>query len=463
MIKSEHSHRDKLIFLLSFTLVISVMNSTMFNMAVPTITRDFHLKPSQAGWIITGYIVVYAIGTVMYGKLADKYKLMNLLTFGLSLFAVGSIVGFLAINFEITVLGRMLQAAGASVMPASSLIIPSRYFSPESRGRALGIVSAGTALGTAIGPIVAGVVISFISWRYLFIISLLSIITLPLFRKYLKEEVQHNETKTDILGAIFLAGTISLSLLAITQRSVWFASFGLMMFVLFIWRIRKAREPFINITVFKNKNYSLAILVSGLSTGIGFGIPYLTPLLLQNVNGISPFMSGLIMFPGALLAASLGKQGGRIADYKGNRFLTYTALTCFFIGYSLLSIFSGLSPYVIMFVLLFACIGQTFTQIALANTVSSSLPKEQSGIGMGIFMMTNFIAGAVATTFISIAVERKADVMQLNPLLIDSNGVTYSNIYTSLAILILLIIVLYANSFRKSSSGSLKKQLDRVI
>ncbi len=121
---------------------------------------------------------------------------MNILTIGLSLFAVGSIVGFFAINFEITVLGRMIQAAGASVMPASSMIIPSRYFSQESRGRALVILSAGTALGTAIGPIVAGVVTSFISWRYLFIISLLAIITLPLFRKYLKEETKYTKAKT---------------------------------------------------------------------------------------------------------------------------------------------------------------------------------------------------------------------------------------------------------------------------
>lgn len=122
----------------------------------------------------------------------------------------------------------------------------------------------------------------------------------------------------------------------------------------------------------------------------------------------------------------------------------------FIIGYSLLSIFSGLTPYSIMFILLFACIGQTFTQIALANTVSSSLPKEQSGIGMGIFMMMNFIAGAVATTLISKVVEKKTDITQLKPLLINSNGLTYSNIYTCLAILILLIIVLYASSFSKA-------------
>ena len=66
----------------------------MFNIALPTITNEFKLQPSQAGWIVTGYIIVYAIGSVMFGKLADKYKLKNLLTVGLLIFALGSFVGF---------------------------------------------------------------------------------------------------------------------------------------------------------------------------------------------------------------------------------------------------------------------------------------------------------------------------------------------------------------------------------
>lgn len=414
------------------------MNSTMFNMAIPTITSEFRLKPSQAGWIVTGYIIAYAIGSVMYGKLADQYKLKNLLTAGLSLFAIGSAIGFMAPNFEMIIIGRILQAMGASVMPATSMIIPARYFVPEKRGRALGITSAGMALGTAIGPIVAGVVTSIADWNYLFIISLLVLITLPLFRKYLNDEAPKEKTKTDLTGAVLLAGTLSLLLLAITKGSIWLALAGTTLFILFIWRVRSAHEPFVQTSLFKNMNYSLGILVSGLSSGIGFGIPYLTPLLLQAINGLSPIISGLIMFPGALMAAVLGKRGGKLADRKGNHFLAYTALLSFFIGYGLLSIFAGLSPLMIMVVLMFACIGQTFIQIALANTVSRTLPKEHSGVGMGVFMMTNFISGAIATTLISKALEMKKNI-QLNPLLLEHESLNYSNIYTILALLIIIV------------------------
>jgi DHA2 family metal-tetracycline-proton antiporter-like MFS transporter len=123
----EQQHREKLILVLAFALVISVMNSTMFNMAIPTITKEFGLLPSQAGWIVTGYIIVYAIGSVMYGKLADRYKLKNLITIGLVFFAMGSMIGFTAASFKMIVAGRILQAMGASVMPATSMIIPTRY------------------------------------------------------------------------------------------------------------------------------------------------------------------------------------------------------------------------------------------------------------------------------------------------------------------------------------------------
>lgn len=445
----EERRREKLILVLAFALVISVMNSTMFNIAIPTITDEFRLQPSQAGWIVTGYIIVYAIGSVMYGKLADQYKLKNLLTAGLIFFAIGSIIGFTATNFGMIVAGRILQALGASVMPATSMIIPTRYFTPETRGRALGITSAGMALGTAIGPIVAGFVTSFINWHYLFIVSLLVLLTLPLFRKYLNDETEKEKVKTDVLGAILLASTLATMLLAITKSTFFLALLGIILFALFIWRINTTQEPFIQAALFKNKNYTIGILVSALSSGIGFGIPYLTPLLLQGINGLSPLWSGLVMFPGALLAAVLGKKGGKLADIKGNNFLTYTALLSFFLGYGFLSLVAGLSPFMVMIVLIFACIGQTFIQIALGNTVSRSLSREQTGVGMGVYMMTNFIAGAIATTLISKALEVKNATIQLNPLLLKHESLNYSNIYAALAILIVIVFIIYSSNFKK--------------
>ncbi|MCM3789243.1 MFS transporter [Domibacillus indicus] len=447
----EEKRRERLIFILAFALVISVMNSTMFNIAIPAITDEFGLKPSQAGWIVTGYIIVYAIGSVMYGKLADQYKLKTLLTAGLLFFAVGSVIGFTAANFWMIVAGRLLQAAGASVMPATSMIIPSSYFTPETRGRALGITSAGMALGTAIGPIVAGFVTSFISWHYLFIVSLLVLVTLPFFRKYLNDEAEKQKTNIDLAGAAFLAGTLALLLLAVTKSAPLLATAGAVLFVFFLWRMNKANDPFIRFSLFRNKHYSIGILVSALSSGIGFGIPYLTPLLLQTVNGLSPLMSGLIMFPGALVAAVLGKKAGLLADQKGNHFLAYMALLSFFLGYSFLALIAGLSPLIVMAVLLLACIGQTFIQIALGNTVSQSLPKEHAGVGMGVFMMTNFIAGATSITFISKALEIHHTAIQLNPFLHNQESINYSNIYAVLALLIAAVAFIYSSTFKKQS------------
>lgn len=443
--------KGKLILILAFAMVISVMNSTMFNIALPTITNEFHLQPSQAGWIVTGYIIVYAIGSVMFGKLADKYKLKNLLTVGLLIFAVGSLVGFLAPNFWFVLAGRIMQAMGASVMPATSMIIPTRYFTPETRGRALGVTSSATAFGTAVGPIVAGLVTNFISWHYLFVISLLILLTIPFFRAFLDNEEGKVKNKTDLIGAFLLAGALAFLLLAITQGSLLLAFIGIVFFVLFLWRIKVAHNPFIQGSLFKNRSFSAGLLVSALSSGIGFGIPYLTPLLLQGVNGLSPLLSGLVMFPGAILAAILGRRGGKLADQKGNGFVAYTALLCFFIGYGILSIIAGSSPYLIMIVLIFAYVGQTFIQIALGNMVSRSLPKEQAGVGMGVFMMMNFIAGATATTLISKALEIKNASLHLNPLLLNYNSLNYSNIYAVLAILIVVVTFIYISNFRKEN------------
>ncbi|MCY8235186.1 MFS transporter [Priestia endophytica] len=454
ILENNESRKRKLILILAFAMVISVMNSTMFNIALPTITEEFHLQPSQAGWIVTGYIVVYAIGSVMFGKLADKYELKNLLTVGLLIFAVGSLIGFLAPSFWFVLAGRILQAMGASVMPATSMIIPTRYFTPETRGRALGITSSATAFGTAVGPIVAGLVTNFISWHYLFVISLLILIALPFFRSFLDSEEEKVKSKTDLIGAFLLAGTLAFLLLAITQGSLLLAFIGIVFFALFLWRIRTTENPFIQGSLFKNRSFSAGLLVSALSSGIGFGIPYLTPLLLQGINGLSPLLSGLVMFPGAVLAALLGRKGGKLADQKGNGFVAYTALLCFFLGYGVLSIIAGSSPYLIMVVLLLAYVGQTFIQIALGNTVSRSLPKEQAGVGMGIFMMMNFIAGATATTLISKALEIKDASLQLNPFLLEHNSLNYSNIYAVLTVLIVIVTLIYSSNFKRRKSES---------
>ncbi|MGV2805843.1 MFS transporter, partial [Clostridium perfringens] len=151
---------EKLIRILAFTMILSSMSATMFNIVLPEISKQFPLSFAQVSWVSSIYMLIYAIGSVIYGKLADTYKLKNLLTFGLLLFFVGSITGLSAQAYWIVLLGRILQAAGAAVIPATAMIIPVRYFPAESRGRALGITATGLAIGSAIGPVVSALIVS---------------------------------------------------------------------------------------------------------------------------------------------------------------------------------------------------------------------------------------------------------------------------------------------------------------
>lgn len=170
------------------TVMISSMSALMFNVVLPQISREFQLSVSQVSWLSSAYTLIYAVGAVTYGKLADRFQLRNLVTFGLLLFGAGSLVGLAAPTFWLALLGRCLQAAGAAAIPALALIIPVRYFAPERRGSALSMTAVGLALGGALAPVISALVASFADWRWLFLPSLLMLLLIPLYRKHLKPE-----------------------------------------------------------------------------------------------------------------------------------------------------------------------------------------------------------------------------------------------------------------------------------
>ncbi|WP_421535909.1 MFS transporter [Priestia sp. D3YE.R1] len=443
---TQKNNGELLMRVLAFTLIISVMNATMFNVALPVISKQFQLSPSQTGWIVTGYMIVYAMGTVTFGKLTDKYSLKNLLTFGILLFVAGSIVGLVATTYWMVIVGRIIQAAGAAVIPALAMIIPVRYFSPEKRGRALGTSAIGLALGTALGPIVAGLVTSVLNWQVLFAIPFLSLFTLPFYRKYLDDE-KGNARKIDLIGGALLAGTVATLLLSLTQGDIWFLVTGVVLLILFVLRIHYAKDPFVKPDIFRNKQYSLGLVVTFVITAICFGIPYVAPQLLAVVNHMSPALTGIIMLPSALFTAFLGRKGGKIADEKGNSVLLYTASTLLFVGFIFLSSVVGLSSVFIGIFLIFGVLGQSFMQIAMSNTISQTLPKEHTGIGMGFFSMLNFISAATSTAAIGKVLDFGSSTVRLNPIPQNSVAFVYSNIFLVLAILVIVMTAIYYLKF----------------
>lgn len=442
---------EKLIRILAFTMILSSMSATMFNIVLQEMRAEFHLTLSQVSWVTAVYMLIYAVGSVIYGKLADTYKLKNLISFGLTLFFLGSIVGVAANAYWMVLLARILQSAGASVIPATAMIIPIRYFPQERRGRALGITATGLALGNALGPVVSALIVSVLHWRWLFCVPLLILFTMPFYRKYLDNEQGKGGT-IDWIGGGLLASTVALLLLAVTIGGWELGALSAILFLLFIVRIRSVQEPFVQPRLFANRRYSLGLMMAVFMMGIGFSLPFLTPQLLSEVNHLSPGLVGFTMVPAAVISAFLGRTGGKMADRKGNSFLFYTASALLVACFLLFSSFAGLSPAIAAAILVLGNVGQMFMQIAMSNSISRSLPKEQTGVGMGLFSMLNFLAGAVSMGIYSKLVDQGASV-HWNPLNMTAASTVYSNIYIVLAVAHIGLLLFFRYLFNQEKRG----------
>ncbi|WP_411344969.1 MFS transporter [Paenibacillus sp. WLX1005] len=445
---------NRLLLVLAGALIFASMNATMFNVALPSIRTELGLQTSQAGWIVTSYMIVYAIGSVMYGRLADQYRLKDLLTVGLVLLAIGSLCGYFAGSFAWIVTARLIQAAGASVFPACAMIVPVRFFPPETRGRALGMTSAGLSFGVAVGPIIAGFLTTYLHWNDLFLLAMLPVLSLPFFRKYLQEEAG-TRSKLDILGALLLGLTIATLLLMITNFSIVTAALTLLWLVLLIWRIHKTAVPFIMPSLFRNKYYCWGLLLFGCSSGIGFSLPYLTPLLFSEINGLTAFNSGLLMFPGALCAALLARAGGKLADRKGNAWTGYLALSFYLICFAGFTVLAGSNPYGIMLLLIFGYIAQSFFQLTMANTISRTLPPELSGTGMGLFMLVNFVFSSIATTVMGNWLNHEGTTSVASWML-NPAAVRYGEIYAVFVLVVIVMVAVYTWLQRATDSKSIR-------
>ena len=440
---------EKLMYVVMLTLTFSVMSVLMFNLVMPEIREEFMVTNAEVSWVTSAYTLIYGIGTVVYGKLADRYQLKNLLTFGLLLFAAGSVVGFTAQAFWGVLAGRCIQAVGAASIPAAAMLIPLRYFPPERRGSALGTAFTGLAIGGALGPVVSAFILSIMDWRSLFCTPFVLLLTLPFYRRYLGVD-QVTPGKTDWLGGSLFAAIVASLLLCITSGNLWFALVGFVSLILFIVRIRSFTDPFIAPKLFRNKHYTLGIAIAFLIGGIGFSIHFLSPLLLDTIYELSAGWIGFALVPGAVASAIWGRKGGKIADAKGNAYLFFIAVGLLMGCFILLSTFIGQSAVLIALFLIFGHLGMTFVMISMSNSISKMLPKEQNGVGMGLLSMMNFISGAIASGLYGRIVDL-GQVPRWNPFHVHAAGAIFSNIFLLLAALLAALMWVYYRYFRRNA------------
>ncbi|ASS69053.1 multidrug efflux MFS transporter [Paenibacillus sp. RUD330] len=377
-------------------LFVVIMNTTMFNVSMPSIIRDLHITADLASWIISGYSIGYALSTVIYSRLSDSVPLRRLLVIGLTVLGIASVTGLFARSFAVLLAARLLQSAGAGVMAGLGLIIAGRYVPASRRGSAIAMISAGSAMAFGMGPIVGGLITEYWGWNGLFGFTCLVLLVMPFLLRLLPKEAPPSSGFDTAGAALTVVNALSL-LLAITKLSPWWLAVSLLSLAAHVRHIRRSKAPFLNSGLLRNRRYRKLLAVGWCVLVMNLGNLFLMPLALADLYGRSPLAIGLAIAPGAVLSAILTPFVGRWIDRFGNR--PFLLAGHGVLAGVLLAQMLGL-PHSAAFILcgymLFSPAISASTA-SLNNETSQLLPKESLGSGMGFMQLMQFFGGSVST------------------------------------------------------------------
>ncbi|WP_160141608.1 MFS transporter [Salicibibacter halophilus] len=141
-------------------MLLMTMNTTMFNVALPTVIAEFQIDSSMATWIVSGYSIVFALSALTFSRLSDYIPIRRLISLGLLVLGASSLIGFFSNTFIVLLLARLFQAIGAGTLPSLAIVLSSKFIPVSRRGRAMTVIASSAVLGFGLGPLVGGSLLS---------------------------------------------------------------------------------------------------------------------------------------------------------------------------------------------------------------------------------------------------------------------------------------------------------------
>lgn len=428
-----------IVLVVSACTFTSVLSTTMFNVVLPAIGRDFNVSASTLGWLFTAYSLVFAVATTFYGRLGDLYGVRRMLIIGIAIFSLGSITAAVAIGFEFLLAARIFQATGAAAIPALGTATVFRVVPAQRRATAMGYMSAVIGSGAGLGPVIGGVLADFVSWRALFLIPGALFLIIPVLLRLLPPLEGTGRGTLDIVGGMLMGGSIGGLLVAVTNAesagigsvTVWgpFLIFvGAML--LLINRVRSREDAFVPRVLLSYTSYVLVGFTAMGMTMTAMGAMVILPILLDDVHGVRSGLIGIVMLPQAALSAVLGPIGGRLADRFGTVIPLRVGLVSLLIGSALMSSVgvSG-SAWTVALVGMFIGAGLGLCGAPLLTSVSLILPTHLGGTGIGLVHMLFLLGGSFGVALMTAIIDARSGIEASINFLHSGAGAVYADTF----------------------------------
>ncbi|QCI87189.1 multidrug efflux MFS transporter [Vagococcus zengguangii] len=396
------------------TCIALTMLATALSTALPAIASDLSIDMTTGQWLTSGYSLAMGIVMPLTAFLITRFPTKKLYVSGLLLALVGLVLCATATNFPMMMFARVLQATGNGILTSMAQVILLTIYPPEKRGSIMGWYGLSLSAAPVVAPTIAGIIVDLSNWRMIFyvvmVIVVISLIwALKVFDNVLDVSVKKFDVVSFVLSAIGFSG-LTLGIGNIGTYS--FMSFnsggmlciGLVALIIFALRQFKLSQPFLDLRVFKNKEYTMSVVGSMLLYLVMMGSTMILPLYIQTILGKSATLSGLVALPGSLVMAFISPIAGKMYDKLGMKlltivgalFLTFSNLGMFFINEQTSVIVAGL-----LNALRCAAIG--CLMMPFVTWGSSKVPQHLMAHGTALLTSLRTIAGAIGTAiFVSL-------------------------------------------------------------
>lgn len=399
---------------------VSFVNETFLNVALPSIMKDFEISPSSAQWLSTGYMLINGILIPASAFLLQKFTNRQLYITAMSLFTAGTVLASLSPTFGVLLVARMFQAAGSAIMAPLLMNVMLVAFPVERRGTAMGFFGLVMITAPAIGPTLSGWIVEHYSWRTLFdIVIPIAALTLILAIFKLKNILPQKQISLDILSLILSSigfGGILYGFSSAGEKG-WDSVYvygtiivGTISLVLFIVRQLKMEEPLLQFRIYKYPMFALSSAISIVLSMTMFSAMLLMPIYIQTIRGISPFDSGLLMLPGAIIMGIMSPITGRLFDKFGARALAIIGLSItIFTTYEFSHLTMDTSYSFLMLMYSLRMLGMSMVMMPVMANGINQLPQTMNPHATAMNNTLQQVSGAAGSALLVTLMQNKAE------------------------------------------------------
>ncbi|MDN3356635.1 MDR family MFS transporter [Actinomadura sp. DC4] len=331
----------------SLGVIMTILDTTIVNVAINTLGRDFHTSLSTIQWVLTAYTLALAMTIPLTGWAVRRFGGKTMWIISLVLFIAGSVLCGSAWSVSSLIGFRVLQAVGGGMLlPVGQTMLAAKA-GPHRMGRVMSVVAVPAMIGPVLGPLIGGAIVDNLAWRWMFFINVpICAIALVAAVAWLPRDTERvSGTRLDALGLVLLSPGLAVLVYGLAQtgngHSVsdprvygWAAAGAVLVTAFAVHALRRGERALVDLRLFRDRGFTTSVLGLFLYSGAVFGVMFMSPVYFQTVRGDTPLRAGLLLAPLGLGALVMMPIAGRLTDRIGSRLLALSGLVVALAGLS---------------------------------------------------------------------------------------------------------------------------------